>query len=60
MYDIFKFDIRHNRLFWKLDKLVKLKEILSKDDTEEGIKKFREIQLYIDRLQMLLKYEKNE
>lgn len=60
MYDIFKFDIRPNRLFWKLDKLVKLKEILSKDNSTEGIKKFREVQLYIDKLQKLLKYGKNE
>lgn len=60
MYDIFKFDIRPNRLFWKLDKLIKLKEILSKDDTIDGVKKFKEIQLYIDKMQKLLKYEKNE
>ena len=60
MYDVFKFDIRPNRLFWKLDKLIKLKEVLAKDDTMEGMKKFKEIQLYIDKLQKLLKYEKNE
>lgn len=60
MYMVFKFDIRPNRLFWKLDKLIKLKDKLSEDNTIEGIKKFKEIQLYIDKLQRLLKYEKNE
>lgn len=60
MYDVFKFEIRPTRLFFKLDKLIKLKEILSEDESIEGIKKFREIQLYIDKLQKLLKYENRE
>lgn len=60
MYDVFKFEIRPTRLFFKLDKLIKLKEILSKDESPEGTKKFKEIQLYIDTLQKLLKYKKKE
>lgn len=60
MYEVFKFDIRPIRLIWKLDKLIKLKDILSKKDSPEADKKFKEIQLYIDRLQKILKYDKNE
>ena len=60
MYDVFKFNIRPTRLFWKLDKLIRLKNILSKDDSPESDRKFKKIQLYIDRLQKILKYDVNE
>lgn len=60
MYDVFKFDIRPNRLFWKLDYLIQLKNYLAERDSECDNKKFKEIQLYIDRLQKILKYEKKE
>ena len=60
MYEVFKFDIRPIRLLFKLDKLIKLKQILAEDNSVEGTKKFKEIQLYIDKLQKILRYEKNE